>query len=460
VPTPTAPTTTRPPGPSPATNGLPPQAPVALDASMNAEIEAAMKDLENAGAARPRPAPKPAGGPAAAPGTRGPRVVQAGREHRPGTVVSVGPTDVFIEFGPKELGVVPRIQWTEGQEPPKVGEKIEVVVDHFEAGESLFICSRPGLVRKADWEMLEPGQVIEARVSGVNKGGLELEVAGHTAFMPASQVSLDHIPDLSVFVGEKMKCTVHRVDRGGRGNIVLSRRDLLEQDRREQAEKMKASLSEGQVVEGTVRKIMAFGAFVDLGGVDGLVHISDLSHERVGHGERSVARHVKVGEKVKVQILKIDWAAGRLSLGLKQVHADPFATAAAADVKEGAEVTGRVTKIMEFGAFVEVAPGVEGLVHISELAWRRVGRVEEVLKPDEVVKVKVLKVDPETRRVGLSIKALTPPPELPKPSGGPGRGKGRREPAGRSLEEITAVSPELRRLREKFGGKGLKGGIA
>ncbi|MCC6659590.1 MAG: S1 RNA-binding domain-containing protein [Phycisphaerales bacterium] len=457
VPTQTAP---RPPAPTapPVTVGPKPpasagSAAVALDATMNAEIEAAMRDLEATGAARPRPAPKAA---APAPGTRGPRVVQAGREHRPGTVVSVGPTDVFIEFGPKELGVVPRIQWTEGQEPPKVGEKIEVVVDHFEAGESLFICSRPGLVRKADWEMLEPGQVIEARVSGVNKGGLELEVAGHTAFMPASQVSLDHIPDLSVFVGEKMKCTVHRVDRGGRGNIVLSRRDLLEQERKEHADKMKATLAEGQVVEGTVRKIMAFGAFVDLGGVDGLVHISDLSHERVGHGERSVGRHVKVGEKVKVQILKVDWAAGRLSLGLKQVHADPFATAAAADVKEGAEVTGRVTKIMEFGAFVEVAPGVEGLVHISELAWRRVGRVEEVLKPDEVVKVKVLKVDPETRRVGLSIKALTPPPEQPKPSGG----RGRREPAGRSLEEISAVSPELRRLREKFGGKSLKGGIA
>ena len=458
VPTPTAPAPTAAP-PRPTTNGLPPQAPVALDAAMSAEIEAAMKDLEKVGAAQPRQAPKPAPGVAAAPGTRGPRVVQAGREHRPGTVVSVGPTDVFVEFGPKELGVVPRIQWTDGQEPPKVGEKIEVVVDHFEAGESLFICSRPGLVRKADWEMLEPGQVIEARVSGVNKGGLELEVAGHTAFMPASQVSLDHIQDLSVFVGEKMKCTVHRVDRGGRGNIVLSRRDLLEQERKDQAEKMKATLSEGQVVEGTVRKIMAFGAFVDLGGIDGLVHISDLSHERVGHGERSVARHVKVGEKVKVQILKIDWAAGRLSLGLKQTHDDPFATASA-DVKEGAEVTGRVTKIMEFGAFVEVAAGVEGLVHISELAWRRVGRVEEVLKPDEVVKVKVLKVDPESRRIGLSIKALQPPPEAPKPSGGQGRGKGRREPAGRSLEEITAVSPELRRLREKFGGKGLKGGIA
>jgi small subunit ribosomal protein S1 len=207
------------------------------------------------------------------------------------------------------------------------------------------------------------------------------------------------------------------------------------------------------VVEGTVRKIMPFGAFVDLGGVDGLVHVSDLSHERVGHGERAVARHVKVGEKVRVQILKIDWAAGRMSLGLKQTHADPFATAAA-DIKEGAEVNGRVTKIMEFGAFVEVAPGVEGLVHISELAWRRVGRVEEVLKPDEVVKVKVLKIDPESRRIGLSIKALQQPPEPPKARGG------RKEPGGRSLEEIQQVSPELRRLREKFGAQKLKGGIA
>jgi ribosomal protein S1 len=209
---------------------------------------------------------------------------------------------------------------------------------------------------------------------------------------------------------------------------------------------------------------MPFGAFVDLGGVDGLVHISDMTHDRVGHGEKFVHRYVKEGEKVKVQILKIDWEANRLSLGMKQIHADPFATVAS-DITEGAEVNGRITKIVEFGAFVEITPGVEGLVHISELAWRRVGKVEEVVKPDEIIKAKVLKIDPESRRISLSIKALQPPPEpVATPGGGGGgpRGKGRGgkgERDTRTPEQILAVTPELRRLREKFGGKSLKGGI-
>ncbi len=448
---------------------VPDRGTVTLDSETNAEIDAAMRELERAAAPHHDPRPEmPKVGSADRPVTaghiRGPRVVQAGREVRPGMVVSVGPTDVFLEFGPKELGVVPRAQWAEGEELPKVGGSLDVVVDRRD-DDGLLNCSRPTAIKKADWELLEPGQVIEARVSGVNKGGLELEVSNHRAFMPASQVSLDHIADLSVFVGEKLKCRVSRVDRVGRGNIVLSRRDLLEEERREQGEKLKGSLAEGQVVEGTVRKIMPFGAFVDLGGVDGLVHLSDLTHDRVSHGEKSVARHVKVGEKVRVQILKLDWAAGRVSLGMKQVQADPFALVAN-EIKEGAEITGKVTKLADFGAFVQVAPGVEGLVHISELAWRRVATVGEIVKPDEIVKAKVLRIDPESRRISLSLKACVPPPEPPKPPpgmGGPGgmRGRGRRsrEDQGRPLEEIQKVTPELRRLREKFGGKNLKGGI-
>ncbi len=464
----------RPPGPAPererrSSTPVPSRSSVALDAQTNAEIEAAMREMEAHGAAHPSHHPRPpvpkvgsADRPVTAGHIRGPRVVQAGREVRPGAVVSVGPTDVFLEFGPKELGVVPRAQWAEGEDVPKIGDTLDVVVDRRD-DDGLLNCSRPTAIKKADWELLEPGQVIEARVTGVNKGGLELEVANHRAFMPASQVALEHIADLNVFVGEKLKCRVSRVDRIGRGNIVLSRRDLLEEERKEQAEKLKGSLAEGQVVEGTVRKIMPFGAFVDLGGVDGLVHISDLTHDRVTHGERSVARHVKVGEKVRVQILRVDWAAGRVSLGMKQIQADPFATATN-EIKEGAEITGKVTTLADFGAFVAVAPGVEGLVHISELAWRRVAKVDEVVKPDEVIKAKVLRIDPESRRISLSLKALQPPPEPVAPPAGHARSGGHRgrrgrEDQGRPLEEIQRVTPELRRLREKFGGKGLKGGI-
>lgn len=414
-----------------------------LTEEMRAEIEAAMEELAEATHERPHH-------------IRGPRVVQAGREHRKGHVVSVGPTDIFVEFGPKELGVIERVSWREDETLPGVGDEVEVVVLRRDNNEGIYICTRPGAVQKADWEMLESGQVVEARVTGTNKGGLELDVAGHRAFMPASQVSLDHITDMSVFVGEKLACRVQKVDRRGRGNIVLSRREILAEERKEKAASLRETLKEGDVVEGTVRKIMPFGAFVDLGGVDGLIHISDLSHDRVGHGERHVGRHVKEGQHIRVQILKLDWENDRISLGIKQLEADPFAQAAS-EIAEGAEVTGKVTNILEFGCFVEIAPGVEGLVHISELDWKRVNKVEDVVRQDEVISVKVLRIDQDGRKISLSLKATKEPPQR---EASPGRGRGRGDRDTRSAEEILKETPALRRLREKFQqGGGLKGGL-
>ena len=461
-----------------------------LSEELNAEIEAAMAELDkqaDAAAAAQKADDKPRASGRPAP-IRGPRLVQAGREHRTGQVVTVGPTDIFVEFGPKELGIVPRAQFKE-EELPKNGDQLELVVDKFEPGENVFLCSRPGSVQKADWELLEPGQVVEARVSGVATGkdakqvGLELEVAGHRAFMPASQVALDRVEDLSVFVGEKMTCSVVRVERFGKGNIVLSRRDVLGAERKRLAEQTRKNLVEGQSIEGIVRKIMPFGAFVDIGGVDGLIHISDLSYDKVGFGEKAVAKHVKEGQRVSVKVLKVDLENDRISLGLKQVQGDPFATAAEALV-EGGELTGKVTKLLEFGAFVEVAPGVEGLVHISEIDHKRIAKVEDALKVDEVVRCKVLKLDPSSRRVSLSIKALKPLPDVKIGEGGPGRagggGEGRRPqggaPAGgrpfggggrggrperdtRTPEEILKETPALRRLREKFKKTQFRGGL-
>ncbi len=438
-----------------------------LTAEMDAEIEAAMADLKDAGAIDPAPAKSSSRKPA----IRGPRVVEGGREHRTGTVVSVGASDVFLEFGPKELGVVESTQWKDGAEKPKVGEQLEVVVQKFDPNESIFVCVLPGAVQKADWEMLEAGQVVEARCTGTNKGGLEMEVAGHRAFMPASQVDVDRVPDLSVYVGEKLTCQVQKVDRRGKGDIVLSRREILAEERARAAAKLHEALHEGDTVEGVVRKIMDFGAFVDLGGVDGLVHISDLTHDRVNHGAKNIGRHISEGQKVRVQILKLDWDSNRISLGMKQLEADPF-KAAASEVVEGAELTGKVTKIMEFGAFVEVAPGIEGLVHISELDWKRIDKVEDVLQANEVIQVKVLKVDPESRKVSLSVKALKDRPEAPpsRGRGGGGRG-GRGERDDRSPEEILKETPQMRRLREqavarekekgkkKGGGLGEAGGL-
>jgi small subunit ribosomal protein S1 len=464
--------------------------PEALNAEISAAADAAMTAAMNAPETKSKSEvkPAPASGKSA---IRGPRVVQAGREHRTGKVVSVGPTDIFIEFGPKELGILSRTQYPEDKDLPVVATEVEVVIDKFEAGENYFVCSRPGQVQKAQWEMLEPGQVVEARVTGVVNGkdqkqaGLELEVAGHRAFMPASQVSIERIADLNVYVGEKLKCSVSRVERMGKGNIVLSRRDMLDAERRETAKKLLETLKEGDTVEGVVRKIMPFGAFVDMGGVDGLIHINDITFDRIGFGEKAIAKHVQEGQTVKVRVLKIDPPAEgetkrKIALGLKQIVGDTFANTTAA-LTEGAEVTGKVTKILEFGAFMEIAPGVEGLVHISELDYKRVAKVEDVLKQDEVVRAKILKIDPQTRRISLSVKALKPAPEAPAGGegggkGGEGRGgggggfggksgggfggKGKRDFQGRSIEEIQKETPALRRMREQNKKVQFKGGLS
>lgn len=421
------------------------QADALLDAAMSAPAEKKPAQVKPIGGVKPA-------------AVRGPRKVEGGREHRNGRIVSVSDIDVFIELGPKELGIVPRAQWKEG-ETPTVGDQLEVVVQKVE-NDGVFICTRPGVVQKAEWEFLEPGQVVDAKVTGVSKGGLECEVAGHRAFIPASQVSLERIDNFEPFVGEKLTCKVIRVDRSGGGNIVLSRRELLNEDRKKQAEEIKKTLVENQVVEGTVRKIMPFGAFVDIGGVDGLVHLSDITYDRMGFGEKFVAKYLSEGQKVRVQILKLDWENDRISLGLKQVAGDPFATAVN-DVKEGADVTGRVVRIAEFGAFIELAPGVEGLVHISEIDHKRITAVADALKVDEVVTAKVLKLDPGQRRISLSIKATKPLPEIAIGAGGQGGpgGKGKKGPPARTVEQISEVSPAMRRAREKAKQLKLKGGL-
>lgn len=426
----------------------------AMTADLAAEINAAMEtSIAGAAAHHHKPGKKELDAAHAAmgdrPKIRGPRVVEGGREKRKGAVVSVGPTDIFIEFGPKELGVVPRIQFPDEADLPKVGGEVEVVVERFEPAENLFICNRPGVVQKAAWEMLEPGTVVEALVTGVNKGGLELEVAQHAAFMPASQVALERIEDFTPFIGQKLTCKVVRVDRTGRGQITLSRRDILNEQRREAVTKLKGELKEGDIREGVVKKIMQFGAFVDIGGIDGLLHVSDLSHDRV----KKVEDILKEGDKVTVKVLKLDWENKRHSLGLKQLQEDPWA-AAIKDLKEGDETSGRVTKLAEFGCFVELAPGVEGLVHISEMAWTRVQKVSDVVQPNKVVKVRVLKMEAGSKKISLSIKQT-----LERPAGE------QRGPRTRREEEFKPEVPETpaaRRLREAAKakhGKQLKSGL-
>jgi ribosomal protein S1 len=368
---------------------------------------------------------------------QGPTRDTQGRQLRSGVVVSVGAEDIMLEFGPKLNGIVPRSHFTD-EDLPRVGRPLEVLVDRRDPNEGILICSRPGQVAKAEWEYLEVGQTVEARVTGTNKGGLELEVCNHRAFMPASQVDVRHVEDLNVMVGELLVCEVTKIEREGRGNIVLSRRIALEREMERAREQLKDDLKVGQTREGVVTKIMPFGAFVDIGGMDGLVHISDLSYERVRNAEDVVT----VGQKVQVLIMDVDFDKNRISLGMKQLQADPFQEAAVA-IAAGSELSGRVTKILDFGVFVELQPGVEGLVHISELAPGRVKSCRDVVEQDQVIKVKVLDVDSDKRRISLSVKQVGPSEEQVE----------------QHAKETRKESAEMRRLREKFGNRGLKGGL-
>jgi len=318
---------------------------------------------------------------------------------------------------------------------PKPGEEHEFRVVRYDRSEGLFYLAPVGAAQKAEWETLEVGQIVEARCTGTNKGGLAMEVAGHRAFMPAGQIDRFRVENLDECINQQYVCEVIEFDRKAR-NIVLSRREVIERERREAQERIWDKLEVGQDIEGIVRKIMPFGAFVDLGGVDGLIHVSDLAYERVN----KVEEVVKEGQKVTVRVLKLDRDNNRIGLGLKQRQSDPFESASES-INEGDVLSGKVTRIAAFGAFVELQPGVEGLVHISELSHDRVNRVNQVVSENEIVQVKVLEVDPDSRRISLSIKAL-------------------REQKAEEIERTDDRA--MARLRARFGSgeRELKGGLS
>lgn len=403
-----------------------------MDAQLEAEIAAALGDMSieqimDVSDSRPS-----AGG-------RG--VIH--REFRTGTVVGVRGDDVLVEFGPKSSGICPAAQF---EEKPPVGTRLEFVVERFDANDGVFILSREGAVQKASWEALQVGQVVEAMCTGMNKGGLEFEVAHHKAFMPASQVDVRHVKDISVFLGQKLACEITQIDRG-KGRVVLSRRNVLEQERARKAEELLASLAVGQEHDAVISSVQPYGAFADLGGVDGLIHVSDIAHERLKHP----SERLKPGDTVRVKILKIDRGQSppRVGLGMKQTMADP-AIEAMNSLETGSTVSGRVTRITPFGAFVEIAPGVEGLVHISEISHERIPTVEKALKLHEVVTARILALDADRKRVSLSIKALKDAPASH------GRRGGRADEAAALRDE----DPAMRKLKARFGAAGgLKGGI-
>ena len=320
-----------------------------------------------------------------------------------GTIVSIGRDSAFVELGGREQGAVPLKQF---KETPNVGDAIEVKVVRFLSEEGLYDLTLPTAAADvADWSQVEEGMVVEAKVSGHNAGGLECDVNRLRAFIPMSQISLFRVENAAEFVGQKLMCIVTECN-PMRRNLVLSHRALLEREREENRQKVFSELEVGQTKDGLVRKIIDGGAFIDLGGVDGFLPISALAWGRVRHPSDVISE----GQRIKVRITNINEAKNRISLSYRDESTDPWLTAEEKFVPKSA-VRGKVSKIMEFGAFVELLPGVEGLVHISELSLKRVGRVSEVVQEGEWVDVMVVSVDAANRKISLSMKQLMTPPE-------------------------------------------------
>jgi predicted RNA-binding protein with RPS1 domain len=317
-------------------------------------------------------------------------------------ILKIHGDNVFIALGGPDEGVVPFVQF---EKEPVVGSNIEVIIRGINREDGLYILSLPGgAIDVTDWEDLEEGSTVEATVTGSNAGGLECKVGGVKGFIPISQISEYRVEDTSEFVDQRFLCVVTEANMR-RGNLVLSRRAVLEREREEKRKQQLAQIEVGHELEGVVRSIKDFGAFVDLGGVDGLIHISKMSWDRVKHPSEVL----EVGQKVKVRIDALDKETSKISLSYRDLLENPWDTAEA-EFAVGTVHTGTVTRVAPFGCFVKLAVGVEGLVHISELAHHRVSKVDSVVNEGQEVEVKVLSFDRESQKIALSVKAAQQAP--------------------------------------------------
>ena len=318
------------------------------------------------------------------------------------TVIRVDATHVFVSLGSANEGVVKRVQLSQDFE---VGVEIDIVVSGYNQEHQIYDVRIPGAsVSVADWADLQEGVVVDVTITGNNVGGLECQVNSIRGFIPASQVALYRVENFEEYVGRKLSCVVTEAD-AQRRNLVLSHRAVLEREAAKEREKKLATLEVGSIQEGIVRNIREFGVFVDLGGVDGLVHVSQMSWDRVTDPKELVSE----GDTVRVRVEKIHPQTGKISLSLRALQPHPW-EGVAAKFRVSETVTGKVTRIADFGAFVRIDTGIEGLVHISELAHNRVSTVGSVVSEGEEVKVKVLSIDAENQRIGLSIKQTTEAP--------------------------------------------------
>src|SRR6266481_2390663 len=328
-----------------------------------------------------------------------------------GIVVSIENDFALVDVGLKSEG---RVQLKEFGQPGqkadiKIGDTVEVYLERMEDKNGEAVLSREKARREEAWTQLEKTFKENQRVTGIIfgrvKGGFTVDLSGAVAFLPGSQVDIRPVRDVGPLMGTPQPFQILKMDRS-RGNIVVSRRAVLEESRAEQRSELVASLKEGQILTGVVKNITDYGAFVDLGGVDGLLHVTDIAWRRINHP--SEALHI--GQSVKVQVIRFNPETQRISLGMKQLEADPW-EGVELKYPSGAKFKGRVTNITDYGAFVELEPGVEGLVHVSEMSWTKKNvHPGKIVSTSQEVDVMVLDVDPQKRRISLGLKQVLPNP--------------------------------------------------
>src|SRR5437868_13755618 len=322
-----------------------------------------------------------------------------------GRVISIENDGALLDVGLKSEGRVPLKEFTAGGAGPEihVGDTVEVFLERMEDKNGEASLSREKARREEAWTLLEKSfqanERVEGRIFGRVKGGFTVDLDGAVAFLPGSQVDIRPVRDVTPLMEMPQPFQILKMDRR-RGNIVVSRRAVLEETRAEQRSELIDKLTEGQVIDGVVKNITDYGAFVDLGGIDGLLHVTDMSYKRVNHpGEV-----INIGDTVKVQIIRINPDTQRISLGMKQLESDPW-DGVAAKYPVGAKVHGTVTNITEYGAFVELEPGIEGLVHVSEMSWTKKNvHPGKIVSTSQEVDVMVLEVDSDKRRISLGLK--------------------------------------------------------
>jgi len=349
-----------------------------------------------------------------------------------GTVLSIQGESVFIDLGSKTEGIVDAAELSgeDGELSVAVGDRVEIVVSgrDSETGTLLLGAQQARRIHGAEGlrQAFDEQLPVEGHVSGTTKGGLEVEMSGVRAFCPASQIDIHFVENLEDFIGQRLAFRITKFEGGRHTNLVVSRRILLEEEQRAKAEQTRAHLEVGAVLQGQVSSLKDFGAFIDLGGVEGMVHVSELAFGRVEHPQEVLT----VGQQVEVAVLRIEHTDNprqpeRIALSIRALEKDPWQDVLV-EFPVGSQVRGKVSRLQAFGAFVELAPGVDGLVHISELgADRRIKHPEEVLKLGEQVQATVISLDPEKKRIGLSLDPEQQGAEDSKPNliGGYGKPK-------------------------------------